>query len=144
MRMHRQDNRIATADMRGKIFNLIGKHVRRCTFYGGGQIDNQTSLDHLETFKKINQTYSASATIVSFVDADRTTAKKFAKTNGIDFHIIPNSALFGEAAYSKGLGSPRMFIIDEFGVIKKVVPQEAFDLSENSFDMLSNLIMKVL
>jgi len=40
--------------------------------------------------------------------------------------VIPNGEIFGQMAYGADLGSPRMFLIDEFGIIKIVLPAEAF------------------
>jgi len=44
-------------------------------------------------------------------------------------------------AYSADLGNPRAFIIDSFGSIKKVIPQEAFDLTDDAFQMIANILM---
>lgn len=64
--------------------------------------------------------------IISFVSEPKSEVAEYASKSNIKFPIIPNGDIFGEMAYGADLGKPRMFIIDSFGVIKSVLPEEAF------------------
>ena len=82
--------------------------------------------------------------IVSFADDDRATVNSFLDSFPVKFHTIPNSKVFSEMAYSADLGYPRAFIIDEFGIIKKVIPREAFERSSNGFEMMKSLLSDIM
>jgi AhpC/TSA family len=47
------------------------------------------------------------------------------------FVILPNAAFLGEAVYDKELGTPRIYFIDETGVVKKVLPPVYIENIEN-------------
>jgi peroxiredoxin len=47
------------------------------------------------------------------------------------FPIIYNGEVFGQMAYGADLGSPRVFVIDDQGIIKRVMPATMFQLEKN-------------
>lgn len=128
--------------------NLKGEELYIGDFKGSDlvmlfwRIDDENCLEHLDEIKRLVSTYESSLEVVSFIDADRVKAMKFARDNDINFDIIPNSSMFGEAVYANELGYPRIFMVNENGVIKKVVPQEAFDTAKDSYEMLKELVTK--
>ncbi len=99
---------------------------------------------NIPAINQLSQHFQDKMEIVSFADEDRPTMKKYAKSKPVDFHIIPNSKIFGEAAYAIDLGYPRMFVIDGSGIIKKVIPQQAFEQSPDVFNMLKSVILEVM
>lgn len=64
--------------------------------------------------------------IISFASEPRADVAEYATKSDIKFPIIPNGDVFGQMAYGADLGKPRMFIIDDYGIIKTVLPEEAF------------------
>lgn len=43
------------------------------------------------------------------------------------FSNFPNSSVFGEAVYAGDLGQGRMILVDEFGIVKEVLPRRLFE-----------------
>lgn len=103
--------------------------------------DNPNCVMHIDQFNRLATEFKDQLTIVSFCDEDRISANKFAREHDISFHVIPNSKIFGEAAYANELGYPRAFLIDASGVIRKVVPEEAFNRSQDSFEMIKSIVL---
>lgn len=103
-------------------------------------IENPNCTEKAKDMSKLTEHYQDKLQIVSFADEDRPSMKKYVSQHQIPFHVIPNSRIFGEAAYANELGYPRAFLIDEYGVIKKVVPEEAFMKSGNAFEMIKSLV----
>jgi len=72
------------------------------------------------------QERNADLKLISFAKEPKAKVAEYLRVSPLDFIVIPNGELFGQMAYGADLGSPRMFLIDEFGIIKAVLPQEAF------------------
>ncbi len=64
--------------------------------------------------------------IIAFAKEPSDEVKAYLKQFPTTIDVIPNGEVFGQMAYGAELGSPRMFIIDEFGIIKVVLPEESF------------------
>ena len=107
------------------LFELRGKTV--LLYFWDSSINN--SLNHLATMNSISALDGIE--IVSFsIDSKseaRSATQKFENRN---FHVIANSKTLAEGPYGSELGCPKLFIIDEFGVIKHVLPQSFFDSTE--------------
>ena len=104
-------------------------------------LENPECERHFENFNRIKGFYpEKKLELVSFVDQDRATATTLLQSQLLDFTVIPNGRLFGEAAYSIELGYPRIFVIDRDGVIQKVLPAEAFAGTEDSFEMVRQVV----
>ena len=65
---------------------------------------------------------------MTFSNDNKVNAKEAVKDlHNRSFHIIANSKTLAEGPYGSELGFPKLFIIDEFGIIKHVLPQSFFD-----------------
>ena len=64
--------------------------------------------------------------VVSFAKEPKAKVEEYLRNNPMDIDVIPNGEVFGQMAYGAEMGNPRMFIIDEFGVIRVALPKEAF------------------
>lgn len=64
--------------------------------------------------------------VIGFAKEAKAKVQEYLRQNPMDIDVIPNGEIFGQMAYGAELGNPRMFIIDEFGIIKVVLPVEAF------------------
>ncbi len=82
----------------------------------------------LELLHLLNQFASLDETtrIISFVEETRSEMNLFLSEHEVAFPIIPNANVFGEMAYAADLGYPRFFLVNEEGVIDKVLPSSAF------------------
>jgi AhpC/TSA family len=54
------------------------------------------------------------------------------------FVILPNAAFLGEAVYDKELGTPRIYLIDEAGIVKKLLPPAYIENIENVGRMIDD------
>jgi len=64
--------------------------------------------------------------VIAFAKEPKAKVLEYLRQNPMDLDVIPNGEIFGQMAYGAELGNPRMFVIDEFGIIKVVLPKEAF------------------
>jgi hypothetical protein len=56
------------------------------------------------------------------------------------FKILPNAAFIGEAIYDKELGTPRIYLIDEKGIVKMVIPSSYMTSLSQVSDVVENFI----
>jgi len=66
--------------------------------------------------------------IIAFAKEPKAEVQEYMRASPMDLPVIPNGEIFGQMAYGADLGSPRMFLIDKQGVIKVVLPEQAFTL----------------
>lgn len=64
--------------------------------------------------------------IISFAKEPKASVAEYLRTYPMDIDVIPNGEVFGQMAYGSEMGNPRMFLIDDTGVIKVALPEEAF------------------
>jgi succinylglutamate desuccinylase len=81
--------------------------------------------------------------IISFADEAKAEAALLAEQNGIEFPVLTNGKLLGEAAYGIELGYPRLFAIDAEGKVTTVIPQAALDGKSDIYLQLKDLLDKV-
>lgn len=85
-----------------------------------------SSIKHLKTISEIIS--KDDFTVVTFSNDTKEKAREATEAyEDRSFHIIANSKTLAEGPYGSELGFPKLFIIDEFGVIKHVLPQSFFD-----------------
>lgn len=80
-------------------------------------------LEHMEALNRVQQENPSTLQVVSFCDNQKDELLEFTKYTKVDFPIIPNSKMFADGPYGGDFGYPRLFIIDEFGVTKYVIPE---------------------
>lgn len=68
----------------------------------------------------------AGTSVVSFARKPSAALRTFAAEREVTFPVIGNADIFGQMAYGADLGYPRFFLIDDYGIIKIVLPSEAF------------------
>ena len=73
--------------------------------------------------------------VIGFAKEPKAKVLEYLRQNPMDIDVIPNGEIFGQMAYGAGMGNPRMFVIDEFGIIKVALPVEAF--ADNSKLLIS-------
>ncbi len=64
--------------------------------------------------------------VIGFAKEPKAKVLEYLRQNPMDIDVIPNGEIFGQMAYGAEMGNPRMFIIDEFGIIKVALPVDAF------------------
>ena len=78
--------------------------------------------------------------VISLADDTKASLLEFIKTTPVDFSISYNTKTLAEGPYAGELGYPRMFFIDEYGIFKKVLPQEAFDQGLDTYSVLEETL----
>ncbi|MFT6335963.1 MAG: peroxiredoxin [Halioglobus sp.] len=64
--------------------------------------------------------------VIGFAKEPKAKVLEYLRQSPMDIDVIPNGEIFGQMAYGADMGSPRMFVIDEFGIIKVALPVDAF------------------
>jgi hypothetical protein len=57
------------------------------------------------------------------------------------YKVLPGAAFLGEAVYDKELGTPRVYLIDEQGIVKMVLPQEYINNMDQVKLVLNNFLL---
>jgi len=96
--------------------------------------ENSVALEQLAAMTAL-QERNKNLKIIGFAKEPKAKVIEFLRQNPMEIDIIPNGEVFGQMAYGAELGNPRMFVIDEFGIIKVVLPEEAF--TDNSRLLIS-------
>lgn len=125
-------------DMNGVEVNLFDFKGEPVLLYFWSQ-QNRLSLDYLDLMSVVHE--DLGTTIISFSN----NTKEELNLSNIhlrqDFHVIPNSKTLAEGPYGSELGSPKLFIIDGFGIIKHVLPQSFFEsYTEDKSKYIQSLI----
>jgi peroxiredoxin len=109
-------------------------------------IHDQMSIDWLSTMNLLQVQYLEEVKLLGFASEMTEETKAFTSREGLVFANIPNGDVFGQMAYGADLGKPRAFIIDEFGIIRYVLPASFFnaDAIEVQSDKLNAMIRELL
>jgi peroxiredoxin len=105
--------------------------------------DCSTCLSQVASLNLLNSEEKDRLQIISFADEAKAEAALLAEQNGIEFPVLTNGKLLGEAAYGIELGYPRLFAIDAEGKVTTVIPQAALDGKSDIYLQLKDLLDKV-
>lgn len=105
--------------------------------------DCETCLSQVSSLNLLNAEEKERLQIISFVDEGKEDAKLLAQQNGVEFPVLTNGKLLGEAAYGIELGYPRLFAIDADGKVTTVIPQAALEGKSDIYLQLKDLLDKV-
>ena len=105
--------------------------------------DCATCLSQVSSLNLLNSEEKDRLQIISFVDEGKEDASLLAQQNGVEFPVLTNGKLLGEAAYGIELGYPRLFAIDTDGKVTTVIPQAALDGKADIYLQLKDLLDKV-
>lgn len=100
-------------------------------------------LLHVNSLNLLQKEESTKLQIISFVDEAKEEATLLAQQNGVEFPVLTNGKLLGEAAYGIELGYPRLFAIDAEGKVVTVIPQAALEGKSDIYLLLKDLLDKV-
>lgn len=88
---------------------------------------DEISTSQIDRLNLIQNKYNNDLQIISLAEENKTELLDFKRSFPMDFPIIPNGKVLGEAAFGGDLGLGRLFLVDSDGVIQKVIPREAFE-----------------
>lgn len=130
-------------DIKGNQIDLMGLKGKTVIMYFW-EINNSTSTAQMDALNLLQSRYRDDIQIVSFAYDGKTELIDYIKSVPLDFPIIPNSKTLAEGPYGSELGTPKIFIIDEFGVIKWVFPESAFGHSAfDTYKVLETLVVQL-
>jgi len=102
------------------------------------------SINQIANLNALQSRYKNNLQIISFADEKKQELIDFSRSNPIDFPIIANGKVLGEAAFGGDLGQGRLIIIDAKGVIQKVLPREAFqENNDGAFKFAEDFIKSI-
>jgi peroxiredoxin len=116
--------------------NYVGKNVF-IYFFNTACKTCQLQINALNLMQNENGNHLQ---IIGIGDETKEKLQDYKKENDIQFPILYNGKLLGEAAYGIELGYPRLFALDENGIIREVVPEEGFPETERTYLLLKNLL----
>lgn len=100
-------------------------------------------LGQIASLNLLHKEESDRLQIISFADENKAEASFLAETHGIEFPVLTNWRMLGEAAYGIELGDPRLFALNQDGVVVHVIPQELLEGKSDIYLELKNLLEKV-
>ncbi len=103
-------------------------------------VENTKALEQVSAMTLLQERNKGKLKIVSFAKEPKTAVMEYLRKYPMELDVIPNGEVFGQMAYGADMGNPRMFIIDEFGVIKIALPEEAFADNTNLLVSLESLL----
>ncbi len=107
-------------------------------------LNNGTALAQIDDLNLMQSRYRDNLQIISFADDDKASLMSYLKSRPIDFPIIPNSKTLSDGPYGGDLGTPKLFIIDEYGIIKWVFPESSFTSADFNFYNVMETLYKQL
>jgi len=96
-------------------------------------------LNQIDDLNMLQEKYGDELQILALGDDEKIALSALAEYRPINFPMIPNCKTLADGPYGGDLGYPRIFIIDEFGVVKWVFPQEQMKNSFETFKVLEAL-----
>lgn len=101
------------ASMKGKISFLWfwNEDCPKCIEYIGG-------------LNKIQDENPNTLSVLSFSDNMKDEVIAFKARTPLSFPVIPNSKLLADGPFGGDFGYPRLFIVDQEGIVKYVIPEE--------------------
>lgn len=111
-------------DVQG-VEHFLGSYKGQKVILWFWSIDDAIAHEQMSAMTLLQERHS-DLKLISFATEAKDQVMAYLRNNPVDFSVIPNGEIFGQMAYGADLGSPRMFLIDKFGIIKIVLPAEAF------------------
>ncbi len=99
------------------------------------------SVSQVDQLNLMQSQYRDQLQVIGFGDESKQELIDFRSGSPLDFPIIANGKVLGEAAFGGDLGLGRVILVGKDGIIQKVVPRETFELNQaGSFQFLEDLI----
>lgn len=130
-------------DMNGNEQNLASLSGEKVTVLYFWNLDCKKCKEEISTLNLLKQNFKKELDIISLADDTKKEVFDYSQKNPIDFPIIPNSKMLAEGPYGGDLGYPRLFIIDDYGLIRWVFAQESFDNGMNTYKVIETLLTQL-
>ncbi len=100
-------------------FSMQGK----TTFLWFWNQDCPKCIEYIDALNRVASENKSTLNVISFSDNSKEQVVAFKQNTDIQFPVIPNSKTLADGPYGGDFGYPRLFIIDEFGAVKYVIPE---------------------
>ncbi len=80
-------------------------------------------VEYLDALNRVQDENQSSLQVLSFSDNKKEEVISFLESKPLSFPVIANSKLLADGPYGGDFGYPRLFIVDEVGIIKYVIPE---------------------
>jgi len=106
---------------------------------------NQPDLTQIPSLNRLADEYSQQGLfILGLSDDTKEELVAFRDKNPVHYPLVPNSRGLGEMAFAAELGYPRIFLIDKFGVIRKVITGNSSTEEMSLYEQLKPLVEKYI
>lgn len=129
---------IMAKDLSGTEHNLMAMKGKTVMLWFWN-LDCPKCFEQIDAFNLLKQNYPSDLQIISFSDNTKEEMMEFIKTHPVDFPIIPNSKTLADGPYGGDLGYPRIFVIDQSGMTKWVLPEIEMRGQFNAYSFLEML-----
>ncbi len=103
-------------------------------------VESSKALEQVSAMTLLQDRNKGKLKIISFAKEPKSAVQEYLRQYPMEIDVIPNGEVFGQMAYGADMGNPRMFIIDEYGVIKIALPEEAFVDNSNLLVSLESIL----
>lgn len=128
-------------DIKGKE-QFLGNYKGKKVILWFWSKDDGICINQIDALNLIQSRYREELDIISFGNESKQDLIDFRKSYPIDFPILYNGSILGEAAYGGDLGLGRLFFLDKEGVIKDVLPRELFENGMDTYQAIEAVITK--
>lgn len=105
--------------------------------------DDGISLGQLDALNLLQSRYRDELQVLSFASESKSDVLEFIKVYPVDFPVMYNGSMLGEAAYGGDLGLGRLFFVDKTGTIIDVLPREVFEQGIDTYGTLESVLTKI-
>lgn len=103
------------------------------------KLDCQKCIEQFDALNQLQEKYQEDLKIISFADDAKEGILNQINATPVNFPIVPNSKTLADGPYGGDLGYPRIFVIDEFGVIRWVFPEVQIRSGFDTYNILETL-----
>jgi len=133
---------IMAKDLNGVEHNLMAMKGKTVMLWFWN-LDCPKCFGQIDAFNQLTQNHSDKLQVISFSDNSKEEMNEFIKTTPVDFPVIPHSKTLADGPYGGDLGYPRIFIIDEFGITKWVIPEIEMRGDFQTYPFLETLLRSI-
>ncbi len=101
---------------------------------------NAESVSLLYQLNQLKKKLGKKVGIIAMADDSREEVGSFIGSDKMNVIIIPNTRMLSEAVYGVELGYPRVFIIDDSGIIRSVIPEQYFNTHHEHINLIEGAI----
>lgn len=105
---------------------------------------NSDAVSLLYDLNLLKKKFGKKVNVIAMGDDTRADIEEFIGEDKMDIIIIPNSKMLSEAVYGIEMGYPRIFLIDESGIIRSVIPEEFFSTNGDHAEVVQGAVKALM